>query len=202
MGHHLNWPAREGELGCSHSHRLFGQSTLGNTLSNLPLFGGSNLLRGDAPQEKQLVPVPMAKSGSGCCIGCSDCIGGTMVPQEQLLGKLKERNKKMYDHVYAHEQAHAAAAGEFNQGIEMGSQDPQTGAIQGVTHIAKVALDANHPERALRNAQVGQKAAMAPSDPSSQDYRVAAMFSSLEGQADAALGKKQARLLNEPESGC
>ncbi|MBK1672421.1 hypothetical protein CKO35_03745 [Ectothiorhodospira shaposhnikovii] len=101
--------------------------------------------------------------------------------EERMLRELQQRDRD----VRAHEQAHVAVGGRY---VTSGaSYDYQTGpdgrryAVGG-----EVSIDTSRPadpEEAIQKARVIQAAAMAPADPSPQDYRVAAQARMMESQA-------------------
>jgi len=109
---------------------------------------------------------------------------GQLSPDEQRqVEKLKETDRK----VRAHEQAHMAAGGSLVQGGASYSYqkgpDGQMYAVGG-----EVSIDTSPgrtPEETLAKAQQVRAAALAPSDPSPQDRRVAAAVGQMESKARA-----------------
>ncbi len=100
--------------------------------------------------------------------------------------------------VRSHEAAHLAAAGGLAQGgasfSTVRGPDGQMYAVGG-----EVGIDVSPgrtPEETLAKAQQIQRAALAPADPSSQDYRVAAIAAQLIQQAQRELATQ-----NEPVVG-
>ncbi len=96
--------------------------------------------------------------------------------------------------VRAHEAAHMAAAGALAQGGASFSMvrgpDGQMYAIGG-----EVSIDvspARTPEGTVAKAEQIRRAALAPADPSAQDYRVAAQAAQLLQQAQRELAAAQA----------
>lgn len=94
--------------------------------------------------------------------------------------------------VRAHEQAHAAAGGQY-------AGSPTYSFVRGPDGLnyavgGEVSIDtapvSGDPEATLRKAQVVRAAASAPSEPSPQDRRVAAQAASLEVEARAELAAK------------
>ena len=100
----------------------------------------------------------------------------------------EKQNTKAYNDVYAHESAHKAAAGALGGSIviEKGANGAVTG---GHVDIKMPALDKKDPDKTISQANQVIKAALAPSDPSGQDYKVAAQAQGILGQAEQA--KKQ-----------
>jgi len=101
--------------------------------------------------------------------------------------------------VRAHEQAHAAVAGEY-AGITtykfVRGPDGVSYAVGGEVSISTSAVP-NNPEATIRKAQQIRQAANAPSDPSPQDRRVAAEASRMEIEARAQLAVKDAEAVQQ-----
>lgn len=95
--------------------------------------------------------------------------------------------------VRQHEEAHAAAAGHLAQGgpqyeYTTGPDDKQY-AIGG--HVNISLREGSSPEESISLAQQAQRAALAPAQPSSQDYKVAAQAAAMEAEARAELNEEQ-----------
>ncbi|MFC3115861.1 putative metalloprotease CJM1_0395 family protein [Cellvibrio fontiphilus] len=96
--------------------------------------------------------------------------------------------------VRAHEQAHAAVAGQHARGTSYTYQRGPDGvsyAIGGEVQIDTSPIPGD-PEATLRKAQQLRRAANAPAEPSSQDARVAAQAAQMEQQARIELREQQA----------
>ena len=95
--------------------------------------------------------------------------------------------------VRAHEAAHLAAAGALAQGganfTTVRGPDGQMYAIGGEVSIDVSA--ARTPEATIAKAEQIRRAALAPADPSAQDYRVAAQAAQLLAQAQRELAAAQ-----------
>lgn len=112
--------------------------------------------------------------------------------QDQLrqLQTLKARDREVKNH----EQAHLSAAG----GIAISGAsfqyvtgpDGQRYAVGGEVSI-DTSEEANDPAATLRKAETIRRAALAPAQPSSQDYRVAAQATAMANKASAELMKSQ-----------
>jgi len=96
--------------------------------------------------------------------------------------------------VRAHEQAHAAVAGQY-------AGSPTYSFVRGPDGVSyavggEVSIDTSpipgDPEATIRKAQQLRRAANAPADPSSQDGSVAALAAQMEQQARAELREQQA----------
>ncbi len=115
----------------------------------------------------------------------------------ELTGQEKERVdylQKRYREVRAHEQAHVAAGGQYVRGgaqyqYESG-QDGRRYAVGGEVSIdtSRVSGDA---QATIRKTQAVRRAALAPADPSTQDYRAAASASRIEAEARRDLAEER-----------
>lgn len=102
--------------------------------------------------------------------------------------------KQRHDEIYAHELAHKNAAGSLggNIVIEKNSEGIPVG---GHVAIKMPSLDPKNPNKTIEHADTVIRAALAPSDPSSQDLKVASEARSIRQQAknlmrDSSVGKK------------
>jgi hypothetical protein len=96
--------------------------------------------------------------------------------------------------VRAHEQAHAAVAGQYGSSPTYSfvrGPDGVNYAVGGEVKIDTSPIPGD-PEATLRKAQQLRRAANAPADPSSQDSSVAALAAQMEQQARAELREQQA----------
>lgn len=87
-----------------------------------------------------------------------------------------------YNEIYAHELAHKNAAGSLAGPIVI-ERDSNGVPVGGQVSIAMPKLDKDNPKKTIEQANTVIKAAMAPSDPSGQDYKVAAQAESIKSQA-------------------
>ncbi len=95
--------------------------------------------------------------------------------------------------VRAHEQAHAAVAGQYGSSPTYSfvrGPDGVSYAVGGEVKIDTSPIPGD-PEATLRKAQQLRRAANAPADPSSQDSSVAALAAQMEQQARAEMREKQ-----------
>lgn len=109
---------------------------------------------------------------------------------KQVLEQLKARDRE----VRTHEQAHMAAAGPYAKGginyeYESGP-DGNKYAVGGHVDI-DVSPISGDPAATIQKAQVVQKAALAPAEPSAQDRSVAAEAAKMEAQARSELLEKE-----------
>ena len=87
-----------------------------------------------------------------------------------------------YNEVYAHEQKQKSAAGSLGGAIFI-EKDSQGIPIGGHVDIKMPVLDKKNPDKTIKHADTVIKAAMAPSDPSNQDYKVAEKAKNIKTQA-------------------
>jgi hypothetical protein len=117
--------------------------------------------------------------------------------EERELEELKTRDRE----VRAHEQAHRSRAGQYAQGAT--SYQYQRGP-DGVLYAVggEVSIDTSEvrddPEATIQKMQTIRAAALAPSDPSTQDRQVAAEATRKEAQARAELARQRSE---ETQSG-
>lgn len=91
--------------------------------------------------------------------------------------------RNRYNEIYAHELAHKNAAGALAGPIVI-EKDSNGIPVGGHVSIKMPALNPNNPEDTISKANTVIKAAMAPSDPSGQDYKVAAKARAIKTQAE------------------
>ena len=108
--------------------------------------------------------------------------------------KKQEFVKQRYDEIYAHELAHKTAAGAYGGPIVI-EKDSNGIPVGGHVSIQMPTLDRKNPDKTIQHADTVIRSAMAPSDPSSQDYKVAAQAQAIRSQAlavktDSRIGKK------------
>lgn len=96
--------------------------------------------------------------------------------------------RKNYDQIYAHEAAHKAAGGSLAGSIVIEKNNDGI-PVGGHVDIKMPALNPNNPQKTINDANTVIRSAMAPSDPSSQDYKVASKAESLRMQAQAIKNK-------------
>ena len=88
-----------------------------------------------------------------------------------------------YNEVYAHELKHKNAAGSFGGSIVI-EKDENGIPTGGHVDILMPVLDKKDPDKTIKHADTVIKAAMAPHDPSDQDYKVAAEATSIKAEAE------------------
>ncbi len=92
--------------------------------------------------------------------------------------------KKNYDEIYAHELAHKSAGGALAGSIVI-ERNSDGIPFAGHVDIKMPSLNPNNPQKTINDANTVIRSAMAPFDPSDQDYRVAAQAQSIKMQAQA-----------------
>ncbi len=113
---------------------------------------------------------------------------------------LRERQKQKddliqrnYNHIYAHEMAHKMAGGSFAGAISI-EKNADGIPVSGHVPIQMPVLDKANPQKTIDHANTVIKAAMAPSDPSSQDYKVAAEAADIKNKAESLKSKTGSKL--------
>ena len=91
--------------------------------------------------------------------------------------------RQKYNEIYAHELAHKNAAGSLAGSIVI-EKDSNGIPIGGHVSIQMPTLDKQHPENTIKHADVVIKSALAPSDPSGQDYKVASKARMIKAEAE------------------
>lgn len=107
---------------------------------------------------------------------------------DQVVSQLQARDRE----VKAHEQAHLAVAGQYATGLSYSYQTGPDGkryAIGGEVGIDSSPISGD-PQATIQKAMIVQSAAMAPAEPSSQDYRVAASARQMMAEAQAELSSQ------------
>ena len=100
-----------------------------------------------------------------------------------------------YNHIYAHEMAHKTAGGKYAGDITI-ERDANGIPFAGHVPIQMPTLDKNNPNKTINHANIVIGAAMAPSDPSDQDYKVANQARQIKLQAQALKNKNQGNKLD------
>lgn len=109
--------------------------------------------------------------------------------EKRKVEELKARDVE----VKAHEQAHmAAAAGIITQGAHYKYEKGPDGEKYAVSGEVNINLSKEKdPEKTIKKAEQIKKAALAPSEPSSQDQKVAQKADQMINEARAELSKKE-----------
>lgn len=107
----------------------------------------------------------------------------------------QELINRNYNHIYNHEMAHKLAGGQFAGAISI-ERDANGIPVSGHVPITMPVLDKNNPQKTIDHANTVIRAALAPSDPSGQDYKVAASAEKIKMNAQAVKDKKSGNKLD------
>jgi len=88
-----------------------------------------------------------------------------------------------YNEIYSHELAHQRAGGSLAGGIVI-EKDANGIPIGGHVPIKMPTFQKANPDKTIQDANTVIRSAMAPSDPSDQDFRVANQAKSIKSQAE------------------
>ena len=95
-----------------------------------------------------------------------------------------------YNHIYAHEMAHKIAGGSFAGNITI-ERNAEGIPVAGYVPIQMPVLNKLNPQQTIDHANTVIRSALAPSDPSDQDYKVARAAENIKMQAVAFKAKHQ-----------
>lgn len=119
--------------------------------------------------------------------------------QQQQQQQQKQQRQAMiqqrHNEIYAHELKHKRAAGSFGGGIVI-EKDANGVPVGGHVDIFMPSLDKKDPDKTIKHANTVIKSAMAPSDPSNQDYKVAAEARTIRAEAESYKGNQSGQKLN------
>lgn len=105
-----------------------------------------------------------------------------MIKSFNSLKQFSAYKQQQYNKVYAHELAHKNAAGAFGGPIVI-EKDANGVAIAGHVSIKMPVLNRSNPKETINHANTVIKAALAPSDPSGQDLKVASQARAILAEA-------------------
>lgn len=113
----------------------------------------------------------------------------------QSLNQQREENRKAlidknYHDIFVHESAHKAAGGPLAGAIIIETNEDGI-PVGGHVAIMMPVLDVENPQKTINDANTVVRAAMAPADPSDQDFRVAAQARNIRSQAEDVKQKKR-----------
>ena len=97
--------------------------------------------------------------------------------------------RRNYAEIYAHEAAHKRAAGSLAGPIVI-ERNGEGIPVSGHVSIKMPKLNRQNPKQTIEHADIVIKSAMAPSDPSGQDYKVASEAKSIKAEAEHIQNKK------------
>ena len=113
------------------------------------------------------------------------------IAQQQRQSIIQQR----YDEIYAHELEHKNSAGMFGGGIVI-EKDGNGIPTGGHVDILMPSLNKKNPEETIKHADIVIKSAMAPDDPSNQDYKVAAEARAIKAEAENYKSSQPGQRLN------
>lgn len=91
-----------------------------------------------------------------------------------------------YNEIYSHEQAHKSAGGALAGSIVI-EKNADGIPVGGHVDIKMPTLDEENPQKTIDDANIVIRSAMAPGNPSPQDYRVAAKAREIKSKAQLML---------------
>lgn len=100
--------------------------------------------------------------------------------QKEQKQKLKD---EQYNDIFEHEKAHKDAAGDLAGPIVI-ENNAQGIPVKGHVDIKMPVLNEENPDETIEHADTVIKSAMAPDDPSGQDYKVAGEAKTIKSQAE------------------
>lgn len=116
--------------------------------------------------------------------------------EKQQVAKLQATDTE----VRAHEAAHQAAGGGLSGAASLSYTRGPDGKMYAVAGEVPISMEeGSTPQETITNAQKVQAAAMAPSNPSPQDYSVASSARVMEMKARQQLAKEQQQELQKPQ---
>ena len=95
-----------------------------------------------------------------------------------------------YREIYSHELAHKHAAGSLAGSIVI-EKNAQGLPVGGHVSIQMPKLNPDNPDETIEHANTVIKAALAPNDPSEQDYKVAGQAKAIKSKAENLKAKKR-----------
>ncbi len=98
--------------------------------------------------------------------------------------------RRNYREIYNHELAHKNAAGSLGGPIVI-EKNSEGIPVSGHVSIKMPSLNRDNPKETINHANTVIKAALAPSDPSAQDYKVAAEARSIKSKAEGLEHRKR-----------
>lgn len=101
---------------------------------------------------------------------------------------------KNYNDIYQHELAHKIAGGNLAGAIVI---ERNADGIPFAGHVAikMPALNTSNPQKTIDDATTVIRAALAPADPSGQDFNVARQAAAIKSEAEALKNKQRLNLL-------
>ena len=95
-----------------------------------------------------------------------------------------------YNEIYSHELEHKNAGGTLAGPIII-EKNSEGIPVRGHVSIKMPKLNSSNPQETINQANVVLRAAMAPKDPSSQDYKVASQAKAIKSKAEGLQNKRK-----------
>jgi hypothetical protein len=140
-------------------------------------------------KEMEYVAAPGHGSGCGHCTGQAK-----WVPKGQGEQLRKEQKAKTRAEVQKHEDAHASAGGHLAGSPVV--REHADGSADGEVPISIPKVDKSNPEKTMSDGDTIIRGAMAPEQPSGQDYKVAGTGAALKAEASAFKNSEEFKILN------
>ena len=115
--------------------------------------------------------------------------------QSQQNQQKQDLIRRNYNEIYSHEMAHKTAGGPLAGSIVIEKNDEGI-PVSGHVAIKMPSIDPENPQKAIDDANIVIMAALAPSAPSDQDYKVAAQARNIKSQAQGMLKGDKGKKLN------
>lgn len=150
-----------------------------------------------ASSEPEKAPTRVAEAASAAAAGNNEQSSTELLEQQRILDSLSARDTEVRQHERAHQAASGGLAGAASYTFQRGP-DGRLYAVGGEVSIDTSAVSGD-PRATLEKAQLIIQAAMAPAEPSSQDYRVAASARAMAADARAQLQEAEESKGSESE---
>ena len=98
--------------------------------------------------------------------------------------------RKNYNEIYRHELAHKNAAGSLGGAIVI-EKNAEGIPVSGHVSIKMPKVNKSNPKETIDHANIVIKAALAPSDPSAQDLKVASEARNIKAKAESIQNRKK-----------
>ncbi len=102
--------------------------------------------------------------------------------------------QKNYNEIYRHEMAHKTAGGHLAGAIVI-ERNAEGIPFAGHVAIKMPKINKENPQQTINDANTVIRSAMAPSDPSGQDYKVASQAQAIKSQAQNLQQKQKLNIL-------
>lgn len=185
-----------GESGLPHRHSPTEETRSAQSGTGKPLLAGETQLAAQQSGETSKSQGDSSKQHGGSSLGSDPSNPENLSEEEQqTVKKLQQQDREVRAHEAAHKSAGGALAGSPTFKTVRGP-DGRSYAVSGEVKIDTSPVP-NNPEATIRKLEQVKRAALAPSNPSSQDRQVAAEASAKIQQARQEKREKEAEELKE-----